>query len=799
MFVKLTLDCMTKQLRTTTINHYHMSNPTFTVSPSQTIPSLSNKTTNQPRSPIAALDAVSWDEFVLAHPHGHLLQTSAWATLKARFGWRDGGVVLLDEDHRPLAGTLLLLRQVAGLTLAYAPRGPLTNWQDHTLTAELLLQLATSCRREGAALLKIEPDLPDTPANRALLRSYGLRPSPQTIQPRSTIVLDIHDEHNTILQGMKNKWRYNVRLARRKDVVVREAAAADLPAISELMQVTGERDGFSVHSTAYYRAAYELLVPHHGVYLLAEYEGQPLAAIVVCAVGDTAYYLWGASSDRERNRMPNHALQWAGIQWAKQRGATRYDFWGIPDALGELAQGLRNGDGSGTPSDALPVDLQAFPRGELWGVYRFKQGFGGDVMRTVGAWDLPIDHVGYKLYTGGLALHDKADEWALRERAQTVIQYVRQWQQSQPAPPSSYPSAAWSLLPVRDADEWRNLLAKLPNSHVLQCWEWGKIKAQTDWHAERFALFDGETPKAAFQLLWRQPIPQIPLRIGYVPKGPLLDWSDLSAVDETLARLEQVARQRQCILVKVDPDVQEDILTGRMVLHALQRRGWCYSNEQIQFKNTGITDLSLGEDALLAAMKGKWRYNVRLADRRGITVRTGSVADLPAFYRLYTETGQRDGFLIRPFDYYRTTWEILLQAEADPNNPAGGALLLAEHPNETEPLAGLFLFRYGTTSWYFYGASSDRRRRDMPNYRLQWEAMRWSLAHGCTRYDWWGAPTATDDPADAMQGVWQFKQGFGALLRPQIGAWDFPVSLPLYRLYQEALPRALSLLRRFRD
>lgn len=772
----------------------------------------------------AALPAAAWDDFVRAHPQAHLLQTSAWGQLKSKFGWHEGGVALLNEAQQIQAGSLLLYRRAAGLTLAYAPRGPLTDWHDHTLTAALLLEMQETASRAGASVLKIEPDLPDTPLNRALLHSYGLYPSPQTVQPRSTIVLDIHGDDDAILKAMKSKWRYNIRLAERKEVIVREATANDLPAINQLMQVTGERDGFSVHSREYYTTAYQLLVPRHAVYLLAEYAGQPLAAIVVCVAGETAYYLWGASSDRERNRMPNHALQWAGIQWAKARGATRYDFWGIPDALGMVAMGLRNGDGSGTPSDEIAVDVAAFPDGELWGVYRFKQGFGGEVVRTVGAWDLAIDPLGYRLYRGGLVARDRVA--TIKQRVKQQIQgYVADEQPSDiQVGEQAVQRQGGQPQAVRSASAWQQTLAKLPAPHVLQSWEWGQIKAQTGWQAERFVMEDGGVPRAAFQFLWRQPVPYLPLRIGYVPKGPTLDWSDLSLVDATLAQLEALARQRQCVLVKIDPDVREDSSAGRMVLHALQRRGWLYSNEQIQFKNTGYSLLSADgvalasadgadavdgaaavdtepdkdEETLLAAMKSKWRYNIRLATKREITVRIGTVADLPSFYQLYAETGARDGFLVRPLDYYRTTWEGFLAAEADPANPAGGALLLAEHPAEREPVAGLFLFRYGARSWYFYGASSDRRRRDMPNHLLQWEAMRWSLHHGCTVYDWWGAPTAIDDAEDSMQGVWQFKQGFGAEFQPHIGAWDFPVSLPLYRLYQEALPRALALLRRLR-
>jgi lipid II:glycine glycyltransferase (peptidoglycan interpeptide bridge formation enzyme) len=231
-------------------------------------------------------------------------------------------------------------------------------------------------------------------------------------------------------------------------------------------------------------------------------------------------------------------------------------------------------------------------------------------------------------------------------------------------------------------------------------------------------------------------------------------------------------------------------------LARLRRRGWVFSNEQVQFKNTAISDLAAGEEALLERMKPKWRYNVRLAQKRGITVRPGTPADLPAFYALYAETGKRDGFLIRPFAYYEAIWARFLAAQQDPANPAGGALLLAGHPEEAVPLAGLFLLRYGARAWYFYGASGERKRRDMPNHLLQWEALRWARAQGCTAYDWWGTPTDPGDPEDPMQGVWQFKQGFGAELRVHVGAWDYAPWPPLYEAYARLLPRMIGLLRR---
>ena len=390
-----------------------------------------------------------------------------------------------------------------------------------------------------------------------------------------------------------------------------------------------------------------------------------------------------------------------------------------------------------------------------------------------------------------------------------------QWQTGLASTPS--PAISAGVKPVASALAWRELLADLPHPHVLQSWEWGELKAQTEWNAERLVIIGeaGGRPIAACQFLWRQLNDRLPLRVAYVPKGPVLDWSDDEAVDRTLAAVEQFATQRGCIFVKIDPDVREDSVEGLRLLHALARREWRLSQDQIQYKNTGYSELFIDQEAvgdensasksglpivdeerLLAGMKSKWRYNIRLAQRRGITVRAGGGADLAAFYQLYAETAERDGFLIRPFDYYDQIWRRFLAAQADPSNPAGGALLLAEHADDPIPVAGIFLFRYAQRTWYLYGASSDRHRRDMPNHLLQFEAMRWAAAQGCTIYDWWGAPTDLDDEDDELQGVWRFKQGFGAEFQPHVGAWDFVVKPSLYAAYTEAMPRILDWMRR---
>jgi lipid II:glycine glycyltransferase (peptidoglycan interpeptide bridge formation enzyme) len=287
------------------------------------------------------------------------------------------------------------------------PKGPVVDWNAPDQARAVLTMARAFGRKAHAALLKIEPELSDTPEVAARLASYGFIRSPQRVQPLSTIHIDLSADEETILSRMKPKWRYNVRLAERKGVSVREGAAADLPAIQRLMDVTGERDGFGVHSAEYHRTATALFAPSSSVpqggfalvrpssasaemtWLLAEAEGEMLAAIAVFALGARSWYMWGASGESGRNLMPNHALQWAAMRWAKARGCTTYDLWGIPDEVGA------NPDAYAEP--------ESWGEGGLWGVYRFKQGFGGQVVRYTGAWDMPLSRPGYALYK--LALH----------------------------------------------------------------------------------------------------------------------------------------------------------------------------------------------------------------------------------------------------------------------------------------------------------------------------------------------------------------------------------------------------------
>jgi peptidoglycan pentaglycine glycine transferase (the first glycine) len=336
-----------------------------------------------------------WDRFVVGRIDVHVLQTSPWGALKAQFGWTHERAGLA-RDGELIAGAQVLYRRLPSALgrLAYVPKGPLVDWSDEEPVTALLAALDRTARSQEAIALTIEPDLPDEPLHCRQLRALGFRRAPfSAVQPRRTLVVDISADEDAILAAMKSKTRYNVRLAARKGVTVQRAAEADLPAFHTLMAATAARNEFGLHTPAYYQAAYRLFVPRGWARLLvAQVEEEPVAALMAFALPPRAWYFYGASGDAHREKMPNYLLQWEAMRWAKSLDCTTYDLWGIPD------------EDEGT----LEAEF-ARRRDGLWGVYRFKRGFGGQQVRSVGAWDRVYAPMRYRLY-----------RWVLQARNQPL-------------------------------------------------------------------------------------------------------------------------------------------------------------------------------------------------------------------------------------------------------------------------------------------------------------------------------------------------------------------------------------------
>lgn len=353
----------------------------------------------------------------------------------------------------------------------------------------------------------------------------------------------------------------------------------------------------------------------------------------------------------------------------------------------------------------------------------------------------------------------------------------------------------------KDAETtWNNQIKNLPGAHALQTYQWGQVKANYGWqpHPLLWHNPDGGVTAAALVLHRTISIGGFGrhLSVMYAPRGPLLNWTDTGLFTQVLNDLENFARQKGAIFIKIDPDLPvgygipgsdnaKDNPTGSQVETILTHRMWRFSDEQIQFRNTVMIDLDDSEDNLLMRMKSKTRYNIRLAKRRGVTVRTGDQADIDLLYQMYAHTAVRDEFIIRGQNYYREVWNTFFNAGlAEP--------LIAEV--QGQPVGAVVIFRFGQRAWYMHGMSLDEHREKMFNHRLQWEAIRRAKSAGFQEYDMWGAPD-TFNKNDPMWGVYRFKEGFGGQLVRTLGAWDYPIRPLVYRLYSQVLPRILSIMR----
>ena len=344
---------------------------------------------------------------------------------------------------------------------------------------------------------------------------------------------------------------------------------------------------------------------------------------------------------------------------------------------------------------------------------------------------------------------------------------------------------------VKERGPWNESLRRLPYAHVLQTWEWGEFKRATGgWQPQRLA-FERDGQVVAQASVATKTLGA--LKVMVASKGPALDYADSELVDAILAELERRATGFGVVWLKFDPDViaatglpgSEDDRpdkSGQALMTLLRARGWRFSDSQVQFRNTLCIDLRRSEAELLAAMSGNTRRKVRIAARKEVTIRPATAGDLPLLYQLYQVTSRRDGFLIRPFAYYQRAWQAFMEAGL-------AHALIAEYQGVA--IAQVILFHFGSKCWYFYGASADEERARMPNYALQWEAMKWAKAQGYTTYDMWGAPDNFDE-SDSLWGVYQFKRGFRGVLTRHIGAWDFVSSPLLYYTYQQLAPRLLK-------
>ena len=317
-----------------------------------------------------------YEAFVQSHPKGNFAQSYLWGKQKPMWQW--DAIAVRGEDGAIRGSLAVMTRKVPGIgrTLMYGCRGPVCDLDDRETFSQLLDGAKVLAKKYKSYVIKIDPDVPSSnTAFSSMLQSFGFRAKEggknfEAIQPRYVFRLNVEGKtEEELLANFHQKWRYNIRLAERKGVTVRICGKEMVPAFSDLMLTTGVRDGFVTRKPEYFAAMLDNLGGHARLYMAFDPNDTPIAGTLAIHYGDKVWYLYGASSNEHRNLMPNYLLQWRMIQWAVETNCRIYDFRGV----------------SGDVSEDNP----------LYGLFRFKQGFGGDFTEFVGEMDLVLSPVIY--------------------------------------------------------------------------------------------------------------------------------------------------------------------------------------------------------------------------------------------------------------------------------------------------------------------------------------------------------------------------------------------------------------------
>ncbi len=320
-----------------------------------------------------------YKKFLENHERCNFQQSLEWA--KVKDSWKNEVILAEDEQGNIIGSLSVLIRKIPIFgNLMYSSRGPVCDIHDEKVLEQLTEGAKQLAKKYHAFVLKIEPDIKsDDQEFRKIVTKLGYRIKDdakdfsEEIQPRYVFRLDIKGKtEDEIFAGFHQKTRYNIRLAIKKGVTVKEGTKEDLKDFHKIMVETGARDGFIIRPLEYFEKMYDALAPEHMKVLMAYYEGKPISGVIPIMYGNKTWYLYGASSNEYRNVMPNYLLQWEMIKLAIARKNDIYDLRGV----------------SGVVDESHPQ----------YGLYRFKKGFGAEFTEFLGEIYIPFKPVWYKLY-----------------------------------------------------------------------------------------------------------------------------------------------------------------------------------------------------------------------------------------------------------------------------------------------------------------------------------------------------------------------------------------------------------------
>jgi peptidoglycan pentaglycine glycine transferase (the first glycine) len=329
---------------------------------------------------------------------------------------------------------------------------------------------------------------------------------------------------------------------------------------------------------------------------------------------------------------------------------------------------------------------------------------------------------------------------------------------------------------------WDDRLLAWPRAHLLQSWGWGELQAGAGWSVERLTVAAGEGREMPLTVLCGGAgVPGLPPRL-YVPKGPACAPTDAAAWRAAMAELEATAGRTHAVGATVEPNAWYD---ERAEVAAALGGEW-HAAATVQPEHTAVVDLSGGEEAVLGRMKPKGRYNIRLAEKKGVSVRTPDDPHEAAaeMARLATATARRQGINLPGATYYRRALDCVLTARVHLAVVGG------------EAVSAVLVAHFAGEMIYLYGGSETAHREKQPSSLLHFHVIREAIAAGCDRYDLWGLPP-TADPGHPWHGLRQFKLQLGGVERGTAGAFE-RVHRPLAARGVAAANSARRTLRRVR-
>lgn len=276
-------------------------------------------------------------EFLQNNPKTNFMQSPEWARVKTE--WKNEFITVEDENGN-IKGTMsILLRKVPFINrhIMYAPRGFVCDVHDKETLKELTIKAQEIAKKYRAFIFRLDPDVLQSDEElKKIITELGYKTKKniknigQVLQPKYVFRLNVKDKtEEELLQSFESKTRYNIRLAGRKGVTVRQGTRDDLKIFYDIMKTTGSRDDFFIRPLSYFQKIYDEMGEKHARIYIAEFEGEPIAAAMPIYYGNKVWYLYGGSSNKHRNLMPNYLIQWEMIKWAIEEKCDWYDFRGV--------------------------------------------------------------------------------------------------------------------------------------------------------------------------------------------------------------------------------------------------------------------------------------------------------------------------------------------------------------------------------------------------------------------------------------------------------------------------------------